>query len=197
MKNTLKKNSSLTEKVAGALVLMPVVFFALPAAAGGPAPVPPLPAGVTESQAQYLQQQTQQSNVENQQMQHNITQAGQLQNSKMQSAGLPISGFANMQVASDKANAAIEACAAKRLSGVLKSYIASAKCSNPKIISLFKHASYPYMDLIKDFTDKRLSVAYKLDKNIINEDEAKTEIIDYLNYIVQEERNRIIKADDN
>jgi hypothetical protein len=54
---------------------------------------------------------------------------------------------------------AINECRAKRLAGELKTYVESARCSNPRIIQAFSKANYRYMDLIVLFTAKRLQVS--------------------------------------
>ncbi len=85
---------------------------------------------------------------------------------------------------------AINECRAKRLSGELKTFVASAQCSNPRIMQAYGAANYRYMDLIATFTAKRLQIAQKIDRSEITEAQAQFENTKLLNDIVEAERQR-------
>lgn len=58
-------------------------------------------------------------------------------------------------LAETEARAAIIECRNKRLAGELPSYLASAICSNSRIIHVYQQSGYRYMDLIYALTAKR------------------------------------------
>jgi len=60
---------------------------------------------------------------------------------------------------------AMKDCHDKRVSGALKTHEESAQCSNPRIAAAFDRIGYPYKDLVAKFTDKRMELAKKLDKD--------------------------------
>ena len=86
--------------------------------------------------------------------------------------------------------AAANECKAKRLRGELPSRVASARCSNPRIIQAFNDAHYRYMDLIELFTDKRLQLALIEDRNKTPEDQADAESAKLFADLVEAERRR-------
>jgi hypothetical protein len=81
-------------------------------------------------------------------------------------------------------------CRAKRLSGELPTFAASALCSNPAMIQEFKSVHYKYMDLIEYFASKRLEFAAKIDRGELSEDQAKTETARVYETIQLTERQR-------
>ena len=81
-------------------------------------------------------------------------------------------------------------CRAKRLSGELPTYAASALCSNPAMIQEFKAVHYKYMDLIEYFASKRLEFAAKIDRGELSEDQAKAETARVYETIQVTERQR-------
>ncbi len=80
-----------------------------------------------------------------------------------------------LQAAAQVTTRAAYECRAKRLGGELKTYVASAQCSNAAMIAAFKEAQYRYMDLIELFTAKRLALAAKIDRGELSEQQAKLE----------------------
>lgn len=96
--------------------------------------------------------------------------------------------------AGEEMKAAIEECKNKRLSGELKTYVESAKCSNPRIVEAYKNANYPYMDLIGLFTAKRLELAEKIDNHELTEDQAQFQLAKLITQITDKERQRNISG---
>jgi hypothetical protein len=76
------------------------------------------------------------------------------------------------QTAGNQAVTAISECRAKRLSGELKSFTASAQCSGPRIIEAFSKANYRYMDLVTLMVAKRAQISERLDRNEMSETDA-------------------------
>lgn len=107
-----------------------------------------------------------------------------------------ISSFDTMQAANQAAWQVIEACETKRLHGILKNHSEAVKCSNPRIITAFEIANYPYRDIIKKFTEKRLNLARKIDRNKITEAQANAEIALFIKHIEAEENGRSISTRD-
>lgn len=95
-----------------------------------------------------------------------------------------------MKLAVTEMELASNECRAKRLRGELPSYVASANCSNPRIIEAFARARYRYMDLVQVFTSKRLEVAGRQDRNQLTEDQANAEILKAYASMVEDERRR-------
>ncbi len=77
-------------------------------------------------------------------------------------------------------------CIDQRHAGIFKTYAESAKCSNPQIIAAFKRVKFPYMDLVKEFTDKRLEILQELDNKQIPEERSDKEINEYLDNLIAE-----------
>ncbi|MEI7668501.1 MAG: hypothetical protein WCJ33_00255 [Pseudomonadota bacterium] len=90
----------------------------------------------------------------------------------------------------------IENCENQRLQGILKNYAAAAKCSNKGIISSFDDAEYPYMEIIHDFTLKRLEIAKKIDNEKITKEQGDEQIAKFIRKMNQEEKRRSISSDD-
>jgi hypothetical protein len=89
-----------------------------------------------------------------------------------------------------EAKAAMLECENKRISGELKTYVASVQCSNPRITEAFQRAGYRYMDLVGVLTAKRTEVAEKIDEHKITEAQATLENAEYASHIADEERHR-------
>lgn len=66
-------------------------------------------------------------------------------------------------------------CRAKRLNGELPTYVASAWCSNPRMIQAFKAAHYRHLDLIEHLAATRLKLAGQIDRGELTEHEVKLE----------------------
>ncbi len=92
--------------------------------------------------------------------------------------------------AGDETKAAMTECKNKRLSGELKTYGASAECSNPRIVAAFQSAGYRYMDLIYLLTAKRRELAEQVDNGTLTEAQANVEAAQLLVRIVDEDRQR-------
>lgn len=97
---------------------------------------------------------------------------------------------AQAQSASVKVKAAINKCREDRLDGVLKTFVASANCSNQKIFEIYFNANYPYMDLIGQLTTKRLETAEKIDAGKLTEAEAQLEFATFATYLTDLEHQR-------
>jgi hypothetical protein len=95
-----------------------------------------------------------------------------------------------MKIAVKEAETAILECRSRRLSGELKTYLASAQCANPRIIHAFSAANYRYMDLIGMFTLSRAALAEKIDRNEITEVQAQAETARLFSEIVDSEKRR-------
>jgi hypothetical protein len=105
-----------------------------------------------------------------------------------------------LKQAAEEAKAAILECKNKRISGELKTYVASAQCSNPQITEAFRRAGYRYMDLVGILTAKRLEIAEKIDNHKITEAQGTLEYAEYASHVSDEERHRnleIINAQSN
>lgn len=89
-----------------------------------------------------------------------------------------------------EAEAASMACKNKRLSGELKTYIASAECSNPQIVAAFQKAGYRYMDLIYLFTAKRRALAEQVDRGVLTGAQEEIQTAQFMAWIADEERRR-------
>jgi hypothetical protein len=104
---------------------------------------------------------------------------------------LPHTAWASkMRAAGDASVVVIKECKAKRVSGEIKTHAESAQCSNPKITDAFTNAGYPYADLLKKFTDKRLEEAEKVDKAMFGDAEDQKEFAKTALEIVEQERLR-------
>lgn len=100
----------------------------------------------------------------------------------------------------EEAKAAMLKCRDKRVSGELRTYVASVQCSNPRITEAFQRAGYRYMDLVGMLTAKRMEVAEKIDNHKITEAQATLENAEYASHIADEERHRnleIVNAQSN
>jgi hypothetical protein len=95
-----------------------------------------------------------------------------------------------MKQAALQTKAAIMDCRKRRLSGELKTYAASAGCSNPKIMDAYQQANYPYLDLISLITSKRLELAEQIDGGKLTEAEAGLNFAQFMVGVVDEERQR-------
>ncbi len=114
-----------------------------------------------------------------------------LSNPSPQSGFAPVPGSpAAIEQASAQSNAAEVECRNRRLSGELKSYAASAQCSNPSIIAAYQRAGYRYMDLIVSFTAKRLEIAEATDQGRLTEAQGAVELSQFFSGLVERERQR-------
>jgi hypothetical protein len=66
-------------------------------------------------------------------------------------------------------------CRAKRLSGELPTYLASAQCSNPRMLQAFKAAHYRHLDLIEHLAAMRVEFAGQMDRGELTEQEVMLE----------------------
>jgi hypothetical protein len=108
-----------------------------------------------------------------------------------QQGGFPPQNVAAaLKQAGEEAKTAMMECKNKRLSGELKTHMASAECSNPQIVAAFQRAGYRYMDLIHLFTAKRRAVAEQVDKGTLTEAQAELEAAQFMVRIDDEERQR-------
>ncbi|QQO30915.1 hypothetical protein JJC00_19785 [Bradyrhizobium diazoefficiens] len=94
------------------------------------------------------------------------------------------------QTAGNQAAAAINECRAKRLSGELKSFTASAQCSGPRIIEAFRKASYRYMDLVSLMVAKRAQISERLDRREMSEADANVAFQQAFSEVVTAEKMR-------
>lgn len=97
---------------------------------------------------------------------------------------------AALDQAAEETKTAITECKNKRLSGELKTYMASAECSNPRILAAFRRAGYRYMDLIYLITAKRRELAEQVDNGTLTEAQAELEAAQLMVRVVNEEQQR-------
>jgi hypothetical protein len=95
-----------------------------------------------------------------------------------------------LKQAGEEAKTAMMQCKNERLSGELKTYMASAECSNPRIVAAFQRAGYRYMDLIHLLTVKRRALAKRVDNGTLTEAQAELETAQFMVRIDDEERHR-------
>lgn len=95
-----------------------------------------------------------------------------------------------LKQAGEAAKAAMMDCKKRRLSGELKTHIASAECSNPRIVAAFEIVGYRYMDLIGLLTAKRRALAEQVDKGTLTEAQEELEAAQFMVRLVDEERRR-------
>jgi hypothetical protein len=95
-----------------------------------------------------------------------------------------------MVIAQNEMVAAITECRNKRIDGTLKTFVASAQCSNPRIVQAFSNANYRYMDLIAAFNAKRLQISERVDRNQLTEADAQVETQKLFASIVEAEKQR-------
>jgi hypothetical protein len=90
--------------------------------------------------------------------------------------------------------AALEECRDARLKGTLKSYLASAQCSNPRIREAYQRSGYPFMDLI-DLRDAVRAVdAEKIDKGQMTEAEAMLHFAQVNSQVTEDARRRLLES---
>jgi hypothetical protein len=87
----------------------------------------------------------------------------------------------------------IQECRDKRLKNVLKTHVDSVQCSNTAIVAAYTMAGYPYMDIVRTFTDKRLDLAAQLDKDNLTQIDEQQQIEDTMVAMVKAERERLAK----
>jgi len=92
--------------------------------------------------------------------------------------------------ANEKTLAAMAECKSKRLSGELKTYVQSAKCSNPRMIRAFQDAGYPYMDIIELYAAKRIELAKNVDEKKITEEEYEISNKEFVSQLIEKEKER-------
>jgi len=95
-----------------------------------------------------------------------------------------------LQWAMQLAQRSADECRAKRVSGELPTYAASAQCSNPTMLAAFNEAHYRYMDLIQFFAAKRLELARRIDRGELSEQQVKLETTKAYTAIIEAERQR-------
>jgi len=85
-------------------------------------------------------------------------------------------------------------CTNKRHAGVFKTLAESAYCSNPIIISSYERVKFPYMDLVKEYTQKRLEILQARDKKKITEEQCTKEMSESLIYLTAESHIRDLEG---
>lgn len=95
-----------------------------------------------------------------------------------------------MQQALAQAQSAMTECRNLRLSGLLKTYVESVQCSNPRVIEAFRRAHYRYMDLIGSWTAKRLELAEGEDLGKVTEAQATSQLSELYSELIDHERLR-------
>jgi len=95
-----------------------------------------------------------------------------------------------MVIAQNEMVAAITECRNKRIDGKLKTFVASAKCANPRIVQAFSNANYRYMDLIAAFNAKRLEISERVDRKQLTEADAQIETQRLFASIVEAQKQR-------
>lgn len=95
-----------------------------------------------------------------------------------------------MIVAQNEMVAAINECRNKRIDGTLKTYVASAQCSNPRIIQAFSKANYRYMDLVAALAAKRVELSERIDRKQVSEADAQVENQKLFAAVIEAEKQR-------
>jgi hypothetical protein len=95
-----------------------------------------------------------------------------------------------MVTAQNEMVTAITECRNKRIDGTLKTFVASARCANPRIVQAYSKANYRYMDLIAAFNAKRLQISERVDRNELTEADAQVENQKLFASIVEAEKQR-------
>lgn len=90
--------------------------------------------------------------------------------------------------------AAMEECRNARLSGVLKSHVASIQCSNPRVRDAYQRAGRPFMDLVDLLLANRLSDAEKIDQGKMSEADAILHGAQVASELTQESRRRLLET---
>lgn len=94
------------------------------------------------------------------------------------------------QTAGNESTAAMNECLARRLSGELKNFVASAQCSGPRIVDAFSKANYRYMDLVRLMVAKRLQISERLDRHELSEADANVAFQQAFSDVVTAEKMR-------
>jgi hypothetical protein len=101
---------------------------------------------------------------------------------------------AKVAVMQEKEKSILAECELKRLSGELKTYVASTECSNPVIIQAHQEAGDPAMNLIHLITAYRLAIAERIDKHVLSEAEANLMLAQLYSRVNTERLQRDIAA---
>jgi hypothetical protein len=99
---------------------------------------------------------------------------------------------ADFKAAAENFKVAAEDCKQKRLSGELKTYVESVQCSNPALISSYRNAGYPYMDLIELLAASRLVGAERIDKHEMTEAELQLQMAELNSRVTAEAQRRTL-----
>ena len=91
-----------------------------------------------------------------------------------------------IQDAENLALAGKRICVDKRHAGIFKTYAESAECSNLLIIAAYERVKFPYMDLVREYTDKRLEILKELDDKQITSERSDKKMNECLAYLTAE-----------
>ena len=83
-----------------------------------------------------------------------------------------------------------EECHEKRLSGRLKGFADTARCSNDRIRQMWADAGFPYMDLVDLMAADRLAVAERMDKGELSIAEANVQMAEFGVRVINEAQRR-------
>jgi hypothetical protein len=89
-----------------------------------------------------------------------------------------------------EAESAMAECRVMRQNGVLKSYEASAICSGDRMMQAFTDANYKHMDLVAQFTAKRIEISRMQDQHRITEAQANEQLNKAFSDLQAAERKR-------
>lgn len=89
-----------------------------------------------------------------------------------------------------EAQAAVQECKEEHAKGELKSYVDEALCANPRIVTAYRKAKYPYMDLVYLGVAAKLAGAAKVDAGRLTEEQLESEIGQLRDRIAAEEQRR-------
>lgn len=81
----------------------------------------------------------------------------------------PLPSSPEASAAEKEIYAAINACMAKRISGELPGFGASAQCAAARIVTALDKANYPHMDLITQFNSRRIEIFQRYDRHEVDE----------------------------
>jgi len=74
---------------------------------------------------------------------------------------------------------AVQECKNKHLSGKLKTFVETAKCSNTNVEAAYLNANYMYMDLQRLVNAKRLEISEKVDNQTLTETQGELELAEF------------------
>jgi hypothetical protein len=101
-----------------------------------------------------------------------------------------------LKQAGETARAIAQECKEKRLRGEPRTHVESVQCSNDRILTTYRAAGYPYMDLVGLVAAARLAGAEQIDRGQITEAQEQLQFAELNIRISNEERRRNLEIAD-